>query len=167
MRQQKKNKTLFKKRNKEKQGYIIRPVEKSDIISLLRLEREVYAGVLQWSKITFERELLNPIPHLYLLIERHQEVIAFIGARFERAGTHITNLVVSPRYQHQGIATYLMQRVEKSAKRRRQKRIHLEVRMTNFEAKRFYRHLGYKTIEITNHYYVDNGEDAVVMEKKI
>lgn len=157
----------FKRQNDPLAPYVVRPITHDDIVSLLRLEREIYHGVLQWSKLTFERELNNPGPHLYLLVEHHQEVIAFIGVRLQQREAHITNLAVSPHYRHQGIASALMCRAERYAKRHRCKTMTLEVRITNFVAKRFYRRRQYKTKRILHHYYIDNYEDGVVMEKEL
>lgn len=165
MRQKKRKNIIFRRRNK--QGYIVRLIQYDDIASLLRLEREIYHGVLQWSKLTFERELSNSAPHLYLLVEHHQEVIAFIGVRIQDKKAHITNLAVGAKYRHQGIATSLMQRAERFAKKHRCHALTLEVRMTNFEAKRFYRHRHYKARRVLHHYYVDNQEDGVLMEKAL
>ena len=147
--------------------YVLRTVEVEDIISLLRLEREVYQGVLQWSKHTFERELCQNTPHCYFLIEANQEVIAFIGCRLKNRVAHVTNLVVSPRYQKRGIATLLMNKIEWWARWHFAYKMSLEVRMTNLEAKRFYRKRGYRAVKIIERYYFDNQEDGVYMEKEL
>lgn len=162
-----KNVNLLWKKRSSCQRYIVRKVTLDDIVSLLRLEREVYQGVLQWSKYTFERELTNTVPHYYYLVEDKQEVIAFIGCRLQKRMAHVTNLVVSPRYQHQGIATMLMDKVEWWAKCHFAKTMSLEVRMTNLEAKRLYRKRGYRALKIIEGYYFDNKEDGVYMEKEL
>ena len=43
--------------------------------------------------------------------------------------------------------------------------IRLSVRLSNEGAVRLYQHLGYQSVGIWPHYYLD-GEDAVVMEKQ-
>lgn len=75
--------------------YLIREVKYTDIRHLIAIEKEVYEGEVPWGKTAFLSELNGPQAVLYLLVEYDQEVVAFIGTRFDDEDGHITNIAVS------------------------------------------------------------------------
>lgn len=77
---------------------------------------------------------------------------------------HVTNLAVHPTWRRQGIARLLVGRTLEDARRRRFRLAILEVRPTNMEALRVYEGLGFRVVGRRKGYYVDTGEDALVME---
>jgi ribosomal-protein-alanine N-acetyltransferase len=77
---------------------------------------------------------------------------------------HITNLAVHPDWRRQGIARVLLGRTLEDARRRRLRLAILEVRPNNIEALGLYEGLGFRVIGRRKGYYVDTGEDALVME---
>lgn len=142
-------------------------VKAEDIKDLLTIERIVYRGQLLWTKNIFLSELNQPTPHLYLKAEANGEIVAFIGARFEKKDAHIANLAVLPSYQNQGIASLLLARIEKVARYYRCETLSLEVRQSNLSAQRLYRSLGFHSQRVLESYYFDNNENGVYMEKDL
>ena len=75
----------------------------------------------------------------------------------------IATIGVLPEYRRRGIGTALLQACEEST---RLPRVRLNVRVSNDEAIRLYKQLGYGQVGLWPRYYQD-GEDALVLEKKI
>ena len=103
---------------------------------------------------------------LYLVLKNAEaDVLGFIGCAFDqdKADAHITNFAVHPAYQRQGIGTYLLQTIRQLALAQKMKTLSLEVRVSNYQAQRLYRQMGFIDGEIKRHYYLDDHEDALDM----
>jgi ribosomal-protein-alanine N-acetyltransferase len=74
----------------------------------------------------------------------------------------IATVGVLPEYRGRGVGTALMKACEDQLSIAT---IRLSVRLSNEGAVRLYQRLGYQSVGIWPHYYLD-GEDAVVMEKQ-
>jgi ribosomal-protein-alanine N-acetyltransferase len=145
------------------ENYFIRPVSNNDIKDLLGIEREVYNGELPWTKTAFLVELQVADPHLYLLIQKEQKTVGFIGCRIFDKEAHITNVAVAKAYQGKGIGSFLIREVKAFAEVNRCVCITLEVRISNKNAQRVYRQLGFQSSTIKPEYYTENKEDALEM----
>ncbi|BCA85533.1 ribosomal-protein-alanine acetyltransferase [Enterococcus saigonensis] len=162
----------FKSGNYTKRPYIdnpnwfVREVANDDIKALLAVERNVYHGELPWTKSAFLTELISPLPHLYLCVE-NETILAFAGCRIIGNDAHITNIAVDPNFQGNGIGTFLMQELEHFAKKNNCLTMSLEVRLSNRDAQRLYRKLGYVSRAIKAAYYDQTNEDALDMVKYI
>jgi len=75
----------------------------------------------------------------------------------------IATIGVLPEYRRRGIGTALLQACEEST---HLPRVRLNVRVSNDEAIRLYKQLGYMQVGLWPRYYQD-GEDALILEKKI
>jgi ribosomal-protein-alanine N-acetyltransferase len=73
---------------------------------------------------------------------------------------------VDKEYRRSGVGRGLIQAVEDEFLTDALERVTLEVRKSNWGARRFYETQGYKPLYIVKGYYAD-GEDAVVYEKRI
>lgn len=142
-------------------------IDTSDIPQLLAIERCVYHGNLLWTKDIFLSELNQKQPHLYMKAQVAHRTIAFIGARFCFGDAHVANLAVLPDFQNQGIARLLLDQVEKWARYYHCHHMSLEVRQSNLSAQRLYRSYGFCSQRVLDHYYFDNDENGIYMEKEI
>ncbi|EOH99748.1 ribosomal-protein-alanine acetyltransferase [Enterococcus haemoperoxidus ATCC BAA-382] len=145
------------------QEYFVRGITLDDIKDLLSIEREVYAGELPWTKTAFLVELQSSEPHLYLLIQKEGKTIGFIGCRIFGKDAHITNVAVSSQNQGKGIGSFLIREVRQFAKNNDCETISLEVRISNKNAQRVYRQLGFVSNTIKPDYYTEDKEDALEM----
>ncbi len=75
----------------------------------------------------------------------------------------IATIGVLPEYRRRGIGTALLQACEEGT---HLPRVRLNVRVSNDEAIRLYKQLGYVQVGLWPRYYQD-GEDALILEKKI
>lgn len=159
-------KTVHRRLDNGKEVFLS-PIMPDDIPQLLAIERCVYHGNLLWTKDIFLSELNQSQPHLYVKVQFNRQIIAFIGARFCLGDAHIANLAVLPAYQKQGIASLLLRQVEKWARFYGCQYLSLEVRQSNLAAQRLYRAYGFHSQRVLEHYYFDNDENGVYMEKEI
>lgn len=145
------------------ENYSIRKITSNDIKDLLSIEREVYHGEMPWTKSAFISELKMPEPNLYLLIEKDGKVLGFIGSRIIKNDGHITNLAVRTSYQGIGIGTLLINEVKKFMEQHECETMSLEVRLSNKNAQRLYRKIGFVSRAIHQNYYEGDNEDALEM----
>ncbi|MBF8808200.1 MAG: ribosomal protein S18-alanine N-acetyltransferase [Enterococcus lacertideformus] len=166
-------KTLFYKKKEfhtkiiENQGstYQLKELTPADIKDLLSVERDVYNGGLPWTKSAFLSELKSPFQNLYLGIFDDEKLFGFIGARIFGLDFHLTNIAVIPAYQRKNIGTLLIDEIEKFAIMNRCETLSLEVRMSNQDAQRLYRKLGFQSRKVKKGYYTQTNEDGLEMIK--
>ncbi|MDM8282034.1 ribosomal protein S18-alanine N-acetyltransferase [Lactobacillus gallinarum] len=146
-------------------GKILQVMQANDdnIPDLLVLEQQVYSGRTPWNQFSFATELRKRNNSLYLVVYHASNLVAFIGARFSPEETHITNIAVSPLYQHQHIGHYLMEMMINRARENDSDCVTLEVRTDNEIAQRLYRSLGFTSNFIRKNYYQDTNTDAINM----
>lgn len=145
--------------------YVVRMAAEQDIKTMVEIERAIY-GTAPWSYAAFQIELRRPHDRLYLVIVDDGRVVGFIGMAVDwyRLDLHITNIGVTPGYQHKGIGTYLISTALNYARHTQLHSVSLEVRVHNLVARKLYEQLGFREREIKHRYYLDNHEDAVDME---
>jgi len=149
------------------QEFKIRLITTDDIKTLIQLERIVYAGETPWTKSAFLSELYSRYVHLYLGVLYQGRMIAFIGNRIIFDDVHITQIEVDPAFQNKGIGSFLMIEAENFARKHNCVTLSLEVRISNIDAQRFYRSLGYDTQKRLKNYYSSGNEDALYMVKQV
>lgn len=147
------------------QPYVLRQLTNEDIKTLIFLQKEVYAGNMPWTRSAFLSELTSPMRHLYLCAEDKGKVVAFCGCRIHGVDGHITNVAVLPAFQGRGLGSLLLEEVEDFARQNHCETLSLEVRLSNRDAQRLYRKLGFVSRAIKKGYYDETNEDALDMVK--
>ena len=115
-----------------------------------------------WSRKSFWEEAANERTY-YLLALDDGKVIGYAGTWILDDEAQITNVAVAPEYRRQKVGAGLMAELIKEAKNRGAARMTLEVRPSNTAALALYEKFGFKDCGHRPHYYLDNGEDAVIM----
>ena len=80
---------------------------------------------------------------------------------------HILNVAVAPEHRRKGVARALMSETERRAFNANASLMTLEVRRSNQAALDLYREFDYRAVGVRPNYYVDEGEDAIVMVKEL
>ena len=105
-----------------------------------------------------------------LLARANDEVAGFvIGMTDDYAEMklgHVLTIDVIPKYRRKGIATKLLQKIERELQNSGVKTSYLEVRKDNVAARKLYQKLGYREIEVLKDYY-SRGGDGVRLEKTL
>jgi len=141
----------------------IREARLSDIDSIYDIERRSF-------KDPYPKPLLLSLmilhPDTFLVAEESGEVVGYVVGALMRRGGHVLSLAVHPLHRRKGVGSGLMKALEEVLKSRGAKRVELEVREDNVEARAFYEKLGYKPVRRLRRYYSD-GSNAVAYRKEV
>ena len=96
-----------------------------------------------------------------------ERIVGFLIYWLVHDEVHILNVAVSPEHRRRGIARTLMSETEKRAVQAGATLMTLEVRRSNVAALELYRAFDYRAVGVRPNYYVDEGEDAIVMVKEL
>ncbi len=157
----------FSVKTVETQGsiYQFKELSPKDVKDILSVERAVYNGELPWTKSAFLSEMKSPFLNLYLGVFQENNLLGFIGARILGLDCHITNIAVTPDHQRKNLGTKLIDEIEDFAIMNRCETLSLEVRISNQDAQRLYRKLGFQSRRVRKGYYTQTNEDALDMVK--
>jgi len=137
------------------------PMRRRHIRQVLRIEAQVYPR--PWSMTLFLQEIARRSDRVYLVARIGAQVVGYGGLMTTGPEAHITTIAVDPVHHGRRIGTTLMIALMDAAIDRGGKSVSLEVRMSNHVAQRMYRRFGFQAVGIRRGYYVETGEDALVM----
>ena len=157
----------FKSRTVRLKGYdylVVRAVV-PDIPEILDIERAVYQGKTPWHFANFEEQIRDKEKTLYLVVRYNDEMVAFAGCdmKYAKNEAHITNIAVLPAYQKLGLGQMLLRILINEADNFGLRKVSLEVRESNMQAREAYAFAGFIDRIIKKDYYFDDGEDAIEM----
>jgi [ribosomal protein S18]-alanine N-acetyltransferase len=142
-------------------GVVIREMRAGDLDRVTALEQAVFPS--PWTDEMFIHELDKGDRALYLLAERGARLLGYIGAQLFGNEVHITNMAVDEELRRRGLGSALLINMARRGAAGGARWLTLEVRESNSEARLFYRLFGFDEVGIRRGYYVESGEDAVVM----
>jgi len=90
-------------------------------------------------------------------------ILGFVAISLIDESAHITSIASHIRFRGMGIGELLLIGAVEVALFKRLSYVTLEVRVSNEIAQSLYRKYGFKEIGIRRRYYLDNGEDALIM----
>ena len=117
---------------------------------------------MPWKRDDFWREAQNELA-TYIVGELNGKIIAYAGAWVSFNQAEVMSVAVDSDYRAQGVGTILFGELIKAVKLRGAKAITLEVRPSNEAAIKLYQNFGLKSVGRRKGYYLDNGEDALIM----
>lgn len=120
-----------------------------------------------WSEEAFHKELTENTLAVYLVLELDDEIIGFGGMWLIMDEIHITNIAIAPEYRRKGYGEKLVEAMVNYGVENGFKHMTLEVRVSNAPAIALYEKYGFKGFGIRPKYYIDTGEDALVMWKEL
>lgn len=116
--------------------------------------------VSPWTMEQIERDLAQP-DMVYYLAKQGGTILGFLAVQQLVEDWEILQLAVQKDAQGQGIAGYLLKRLDSFLGT-----VFLEVRVSNRRAKRLYRRYGFVEIGKRKDYYHNPIEDAIVMKRE-
>ena len=128
---------------------------------VLRIEALVYPR--PWSPSLFMSELALRSSRAYIVAKHGGQVVGYGGLMMTMDDGHITTIAVDPVWQRNRIGTRMLVALAREARRRGAASLTLEVRVGNEAAQELYRQFGFAPVGIRRGYYVETGEDAIVM----
>ncbi|QBS37290.1 ribosomal-protein-alanine N-acetyltransferase [Thermaerobacter sp. FW80] len=139
----------------------IEPMTPGDLPGVLAIERRSFPT--PWSERAFVSELRDNLYADYIVARHGDRVVGYAGMWCILDEAHVTTIAVDPEFRGRGVGDRLLTALEQRALRYGCRRMTLEVRVSNHVAQRLYRRHGFRPCGIRRGYYVDNGEDAIVM----
>ena len=137
-----------------------RKMTKDDAEAVAELELKCFA--MAWSRADFFRELKNELAE-YVVGELDKKIVAYADAWVSFDQAEVMHIAVAPELRGQGVGTILFGELIKAVKERGATSITLEVRSSNEAAIKLYENFGLKSVGRRKGYYLDNGEDALIM----
>lgn len=143
---------------------LIRDMKEGDVSAVARIEKMSFS--LAWSETSFFNETHKPraLPKVAVL---NGSVVGYVCSDYVGDECHILNLAVHPDYRKQGIATALVEHILEQLKLHACRFLYLEVRASNYAARKLYQGFGFKIVGTRKNYYVAPVEDAVIMMLEI
>ena len=132
----------------------------SDADEIAAMEEVTFA--MPWSRKDFWAEAINENA-TYVVGTVEDKIAAYAGAWISFEEAQVTNVAVHPDYRGQGIGTKLFAKLIEEVKTKGVTAITLEVRPSNEAAIKLYEGFGLKSVGRRKGYYLDNGEDALIM----
>lgn len=143
----------------------IRRMTIEDIEPVYKIEEASFQT--PWTRDAFEKEIHENALAVYHVMELDSRVIGYGGMWSVVDELHITNFAVLPEFRGHGYAHVLMDALVDYGIIHGFKYMTLEVRRSNSVAISLYEKHGFEGIGYRPKYYVDSGEDALVMWKEL
>jgi ribosomal-protein-alanine N-acetyltransferase len=143
-------------------AFDLRPMRAEDIPRIVDIENEGFAH--PWSADLLRRELHHDWSTSLVAVDPATgAVVGFIVFWTVHDEVHVLNVAVALEARRRGIARLLMEEASRRGRAAKARLATLEVRRSNEGALRLYRSMGYRQVGVRPNYYVDEGEDAIVM----
>ena len=140
----------------------IRLATPADIPTMMTLERHA-ATAAHWSKAQYETALSGDVPsRVVVIIENESAVQGFIAGRKVGEEWEIENIAVSGTARRRGLGTRLLGEFLDLSRGRGAEAVFLEVRESNFAARRLYETWAFLETGRRKDYYREPAEDAIV-----
>jgi ribosomal-protein-alanine N-acetyltransferase len=150
---------------------VIRPADAGDGPAIASLEQEAF-GSDAWSDALVAEGLTGRIPGaLYLVAEGDEgedssHVVGYAAASLFADVSEVQRIAVAVTHRRTGVASALLDRIEREARLRYSERLLLEVREDNAGALAFYARQGFTELNRRARYYAD-GTTAIVLSRAV
>jgi ribosomal-protein-alanine N-acetyltransferase len=147
-------------------GWSIVTLDESHIDGIIAIENTSFQQ--PWQRISFLNELsCRDALDVVVLGPLGGQIIAYACLRLTLDEIHLLKIAVAPRWRRRGMATWLLDFCFGLARRQDARKVYLEVRRSNVSAIGLYDKVGFQIIGTRPKYYMDTGEDALIMMKSL
>ena len=147
-------------------GWQIRRAVLADLPGLAALELACFA--IPWSEDSLRHDLEDNPAARYLVADRPGGGLGGYAACWAVMDEgQVTNISVMPEFRRHGLGRLLLEELIRLAANENLHQLVLEVRTGNIAARRLYESCGFQSVGLRRGYYEDNGEDAIIMLKKL
>lgn len=144
---------------------IIREMTIEDIDQVIEIEKESFST--PWSRDAFINEIRDNVLAIYVVVEVDDKIVGYGGFWKILDEAHITNIAVKKEYRGKGVGDVIIIGIIDYCEKNNIPNITLEVRESNISAQNLYRKHKFTSYGVRPGYYTDNGEDAVIMWRKM
>jgi len=128
---------------------------------VMRIESQVYTR--PWSAALFLQEIARRSDRFYIVAKLESDVVGYGGLMSSGLEAHITTIAVDPLLHGRHIGMKIMICLMDAAIERGGRTVSLEVRKSNAGAQAMYEQFAFQPVGVRRGYYIETGEDAVVM----
>jgi ribosomal-protein-alanine acetyltransferase len=140
---------------------MIRSAAVADVETIVSLERAIF-GTDGWSSAQIEADVAAPLRHV-AVAELDGAVVGYAVVAMAGDVADLLRIAVAESHRRSGVASALLDEVERLAAEAGADRIVLEVAASNAGAQEFYRDRGYVEMSRRRGYYRDGGDALVLM----
>ncbi len=152
------------RRLREQPPFSVRKMTPEDLPEVLEIEAIAFTN--PWSPDLLKRELTHDWSTILLAEEdtpTGRRLLGFLIFWLVHDELHILNVATHPSHRRRGVARAVLEATLERGRAHRCTLATLEVRRSNEAALDLYRSYGFRAVGIRPNYYVDEGEDAIVM----
>ena len=142
---------------------MIRPMKEEDLACVADLEKICFTEC--WSYKLLEAGINSPYD-LYFVALCRDQIIGYCCLRLLAGEGEIQRIAVLPEYRRLGIGRKMMEAMVNYATKNQAYAISLEVRESNFAARRLYESFGFAAEAVRRGYYHNPLEDALIMWRR-
>jgi ribosomal-protein-alanine N-acetyltransferase len=149
---------------REDERFEVRPIAPEDLEQVLDIEARAFKH--PWSPELLKRELTHEWSTILVAEEPGPDgrrIVGFAIFWVVHDELHILNVATAPEHRNRGIARTVIRSTLERARARKCTLATLEVRKSNEAAIHLYKGFGFRPVGVRPNYYVDEGEDAIVM----
>ena len=143
----------------------ISPADEADLGAIAKIERAAFSD--PWSERSFREALSQPAIFFVAARSDGGDVLGYVVAWFVADEGQIANLAVAPAGWGRGIGRALLTSALQEAVSRGATDVYLEVRDSNYRARRLYGSCGFREVGRRRNYYRLPVEDAVVLRRTL
>lgn len=140
---------------------IVRQAAAGDAEAIYDIERLCFPD--PWSLSSLKDELTRNPRAFYVVAELDGQIAGYAGLWWVGDEGHITNVAVRPGFRNRRVASGILQVMLDFTAGEGIKHHTLEVRRSNLPAIGLYEKFGFSVEGVRNGYYLNNGEDALIM----
>jgi ribosomal-protein-alanine N-acetyltransferase len=141
----------------------------ADLPRVMEIEKDGFNH--PWSRDLIERELGHTWSQIWLACDGApagpERILGYVVFWLVHDEVHVLNIATALEARRRGIGRALMEAASDAGRLRGARIATLEVRRSNVAAIELYRSLGYRQVGVRPRYYVEEGEDAIVMVKDL
>ena len=155
---------MIMKANELKPGVSIRLAEARDLDSIYKLDVATFA--MPWSREALSYDILEN-DNAFVLVAEYEGVFAGyadIWTILDEAD--LNSIAVKADFRRKGIGEAIVMAMAELLSESGVSIINLEVRVSNAPAIGLYKKYGFKECGVRTGYYLDNGEDALIMKRE-
>ncbi len=136
-------------------------MRETDLPGVLEIEHASFPS--PWTEWMFRSQLSLDNIALNLVLVSEEEIIGYAANWIVEDEIHLLSIAVMPEKRRQGYGRRILDAVIERGKSKGGCQVILEVREGNEGAQKFYEQYGFHHIGKRRGYYIDTGEDAIVM----
>jgi [ribosomal protein S18]-alanine N-acetyltransferase len=99
-----------------------------------------------------------------MVAELGEQVVGFMIYELHKNKLLVLDLATHPDFRRQGVGQQMVAKLVGKLSSHRRTKIVLHVRETNLAGQLFYRHQGFRALEVVRDHYGDTGEDAYLLQ---